>query len=652
MKSSDEYLVQSVIGEGSYGRALLCKEKNSGQLIVVKEISFANLTEEECKESRKETHILSKLHHPNIIGFRGSFLEKNIFHIVMDYADGGDLGQKIANQTEPFSEDQVLDWFVQLCLALKHCHDRKILHRDLKTQNVFLTQKGLVKLGDFGISKILEHTTSFAKTSIGTPYYLSPEICEGRPYNEKSDIWSLGCVLYEICTLKHPFDSNCINGLIVKIIRCRPAPIPKCYSANLQGIIDSLLQKQPSKRPKINQILKMPLIQERITKLLSQTIAKLEFAHTVFHGLAGGETPAVIPEKPVVQAPKSRLSVRKSRLPTRQKTRSSAAAATPSASSVNPSHLSNNSGARGRRRPLTHEEMIQQRKREIVSEREEMKRQKEKKMQEAKKCEEEQDAKRQKILEKQKQRKQEREQRMALLRKEEKEKQKHYESLEAPFKKQRPNTAKEKPSSKEQSSPLSKSPNKYKTQPMNADEQNESSNSKPSKSKIPERSPEKSSSKEKLSESNTSDEVDEDFEEVLSDDLFEYDFISDEEEECADEELLSLAAVASDLNENPPDESDDEQVDEHNNVFTFRGKPLSINHNDPRPVRNESVRVFLEKNLGASKFTAAYRLITEESSTMNEDEFESKLSTILTTPSEMEFCPLIQQLVVSEYADM
>ena len=102
------------------------------------------------------------------------------------YVPSGDLYSRINSQKgRLFPEPQVLDWFVQLCLALKHVHDRKILHRDIKTQNVFLTKSGMVKLGDFGIARVLSSTVELARTCIGTPYYLSPEICENKPYNNK-----------------------------------------------------------------------------------------------------------------------------------------------------------------------------------------------------------------------------------------------------------------------------------------------------------------------------------------------------------------------------------------------------------------------------------------------------------------------------------
>jgi len=102
---------------------------------------------------------------------------------------------------------------------LQYIHHKRILHRDIKTSNIFLTSNGTVKIGDFGISKVLENTLDQASTVVGTPYYMSPEVCENKPYTFKSDVWALGCVLYELCTLKHAFDANNLLGLIFKIMR-------------------------------------------------------------------------------------------------------------------------------------------------------------------------------------------------------------------------------------------------------------------------------------------------------------------------------------------------------------------------------------------------------------------------------------------------
>ena len=134
----------------------------------------------------------------------------------MDYADGGDIKKRIAEQNEThFNESQILDWFVQIALAIKHVHDRKVLHRDIKTENLLLTQNGCVKLADFGIAKTLDYTGEMAGSTVGTPYYLSPEIVQSRPYDSKSDIWALGVVLYEMCQLHPPFRSGSLHGLVL-----------------------------------------------------------------------------------------------------------------------------------------------------------------------------------------------------------------------------------------------------------------------------------------------------------------------------------------------------------------------------------------------------------------------------------------------------
>lgn len=184
------------IGEGSFGAAWLVKGIKDGTQYVIKIINVSRMPTKEREEARKEVSVLAQMKHPNIVSYIDSFEESGNLCIVMDYCDGGDLYTKIhSTRGIGHDEDQIIDWFVQITLALKHVHDRKILHRDLKTQNIFLTKNGTVKLGDFGVAKVLTNTMDFARTSIGTPYYMSPELVEHKPYNNKSDVWSLGCVV-------------------------------------------------------------------------------------------------------------------------------------------------------------------------------------------------------------------------------------------------------------------------------------------------------------------------------------------------------------------------------------------------------------------------------------------------------------------------
>lgn len=131
-------------------------------------------------------------------------------------------------------------------MTLEYIHGRKILHRDIKLTNIFLTGNNTVKLGDFGISRVLESTHDSAQTVVGTPYYMSPEVCESKPYTYKSDVWSLGCVLYELCALEHPFNADNLLGLVYKIVQETPKDIPEIYSQDLQDIVNWLLTKDPA----------------------------------------------------------------------------------------------------------------------------------------------------------------------------------------------------------------------------------------------------------------------------------------------------------------------------------------------------------------------------------------------------------------------
>ncbi|XP_043388440.1 serine/threonine-protein kinase Nek3 isoform X4 [Chelonia mydas] len=204
----EEYTMLKVLGEGSFGRVLLVFHKSSDQKYAMKEIRLPK-SPSDVQNSRKEAILLSKMKHPHIVAYKESFEADGHLYIVMEYCDDGDLMQKIKYQRgKLFPEDTILHWFVQMCLGVKHIHDRRVLHRDIKSKNIFLTQNGKVKLGDFGSARLLTNPMAYACTYVGTPYYVPPEIWENMPYNNKSDMWSLGCILYELCALKHPMTAE------------------------------------------------------------------------------------------------------------------------------------------------------------------------------------------------------------------------------------------------------------------------------------------------------------------------------------------------------------------------------------------------------------------------------------------------------------
>uniref|UniRef100_A0A286Y490 Serine/threonine-protein kinase Nek3 n=1 Tax=Cavia porcellus TaxID=10141 RepID=A0A286Y490_CAVPO len=268
----DDYVVLRVIGEGSFGRALLVQQESSSRMFAMKEIrlpkSFSDI-----QNSRKEAVLLAKMKHPNIVAFKESFEAEGHLYIVMEYCDGGDLMQKIKQQKgKLFPEHTILNWFTQVCLGVNHIHKKRVLHRDIKSKNVFLTQNGKVKLGDFGSARLLSNPMAFACTYVGTPYYVPPEIWENLPYNNKSDIWSLGCILYELCTLRHPFQANSWKTLILKICQGSIRPLPPQYSCELQHLVKQMFKRTPSQRPSATTLLSSRCVAPLIQKCLPPEI--------------------------------------------------------------------------------------------------------------------------------------------------------------------------------------------------------------------------------------------------------------------------------------------------------------------------------------------------------------------------------------------
>jgi NIMA (never in mitosis gene a)-related kinase len=253
-----DYIIREKLGTGSYGVVYKVIKKTDKQVCVLKQISLFNMSKPQIEEVKKESNILSSLNNSYIVKYYDSFVESNNLNIIMEYCDGGDLSNYLNIQKKTgktMSEDKIWKFFIQICLGLTYIHKKSILHRDLKSLNIFLTRDEKVRIGDLGVAKVLSNTTQMANTFVGTPYYLSPEICEEKPYNEKSDIWALGCILYEMTTYKHPFNANNQGALILKILRGKYDPIGKEYSQDLRKMIDLLLEKNHFKRPGIVEVL-------------------------------------------------------------------------------------------------------------------------------------------------------------------------------------------------------------------------------------------------------------------------------------------------------------------------------------------------------------------------------------------------------------
>ena len=263
-----DYIIKERLGIGASGVVYKVLKKSNNNTYVIKQIPLIGLTLQQINDAKLEARILSSVKSNYIVRYFESFEEKNNLNIVMEFCDGGDLSQFITKNKKTkylLKEDLIWIIFLKITIGLATLHKAKILHRDLKTLNIFMTKNLGIKIGDFGVAKFLTKNV-FAKTIIGTPYYLSPELCDEKPYNDKSDVWALGCILYELSTYRHPFNAKCQASLVLKILQSQPAPIHKYYSENLQKLINLLLDKNYLTRPSCYEILNLPYVIEKAKK--------------------------------------------------------------------------------------------------------------------------------------------------------------------------------------------------------------------------------------------------------------------------------------------------------------------------------------------------------------------------------------------------
>ncbi|XP_078479362.1 serine/threonine-protein kinase Nek2-like [Lampetra planeri] len=272
----EDYEVLYTIGSGSYGKCQKIRRKSDGKMLVWKELDYGTMAESEKQMLVSEVNLLRELRHPNIVGYHDRIIDRTNtkLYIVMEYCEGGDLATLITRcikERRYLEEKFILRVMAQLTLALNECHRRSdsratVLHRDLKPANIFLDINQNVKLGDFGLARILNHDTSFAKTFVGTPYYMSPEQMNRMSYNEKSDIWSLGCLLYELCALCPPFTAYNQKELAEKIREGKFRRIPYRYSEELNTLLSKMLNLKDYLRPSVQSILQSSLLASAVSE--------------------------------------------------------------------------------------------------------------------------------------------------------------------------------------------------------------------------------------------------------------------------------------------------------------------------------------------------------------------------------------------------
>ena len=265
----NNFEIGKILGKGSFGSVCIVTRKKDKKIYAMKRFNLHNSPKNEIESALNEVRLLYSLNHPNIIGYKDAFYDNPSFslNIVMEFADAGDLSKLIENNKKKhlnFEEKIIWEWIFQLLNGLLYLHTNHIMHRDLKSANIFLMKNGLLKIGDLNVSKLSK--SNYARTKTGTPYYLAPEVWEDKPYDYKCDIWSLGCIIYELCTLNPPFRGKNFKELFNNIKNGYYKPISNYYSNELKQIIGMMLKTNPNDRISAKELLDCNIIKNKISK--------------------------------------------------------------------------------------------------------------------------------------------------------------------------------------------------------------------------------------------------------------------------------------------------------------------------------------------------------------------------------------------------
>eukprot|EP00002_Diphylleia_rotans_P029161 TRINITY_DN5921_c0_g1_i3.p1 TRINITY_DN5921_c0_g1~~TRINITY_DN5921_c0_g1_i3.p1 ORF type:complete len:517 (+),score=108.33 TRINITY_DN5921_c0_g1_i3:224-1774(+) len=263
-----EFRVLRLIGKGGYGAVYQVTRLSDNHDYALKVLNIAKMNLQERQRALNEIRFLASIRHPCVISYYEAFIESSKLFIVMEFASKGDLHARVKKRrsvkpVRRYSEELVWAVLIQIAFGLKSFHDASIVHRDIKSSNIFITGEHRVKIGDLGVAKLIE--ADLTKTMIGTPYYQSPEIWIQTPYNTKIDIWSFGCVMYELATFQYPYNAQDYKSLGKKVLQGYHRPIPECYSKELSDVIEAMMVAEPSKRPSIDDILEMETVKSRFS---------------------------------------------------------------------------------------------------------------------------------------------------------------------------------------------------------------------------------------------------------------------------------------------------------------------------------------------------------------------------------------------------
>jgi serine/threonine protein kinase len=278
-KINQKYKILRKLGSGSssdvYLAELLQYPVNIKKYVAIKFINISVMNKYEIKNIYREIKCLKTCDFAFINKYYEHFINyknnnPNIIAIILEYANAGDMRNDIKKrriEKNYFNNNEIGLILIQILFSIHYLHSKKLLHRDIKTHNIFLTSLGFVKIGDLGFCKIYDNDNSNS-TFCGTPYYVAPEVWENQKYSEKSDMFSIGVVLYELITFTRPFDGDNLPDVRKQILNANVPQLPSNICEELKNIVLSLLSKNPHNRPKAFELLNTSFIKFIISGFL------------------------------------------------------------------------------------------------------------------------------------------------------------------------------------------------------------------------------------------------------------------------------------------------------------------------------------------------------------------------------------------------
>lgn len=272
-----DYSLQQVISEGTYGRALLCREDKTRKTVVLKEISVEKMANVEKEAVEQEAANLVLMNHPNIVKVERTFFDKKAFYLVNNFTEGITVADLVKGaEGAPFGVGHVLDWFIEICFAVKYLHDRQIMHRNIHSRNVIITTYGVAKLCDVAFAKVIEHSPEYNHANRGTPYNIAPETCLGLEFTYKSDVWALGLLLLELCTTEPVFNGQGMSHVVMRILAGVKPNVPEDYGPEISELVVGMLKREQTERLTIDEVLRSSAVRNRMEIYYAQKVRRIE----------------------------------------------------------------------------------------------------------------------------------------------------------------------------------------------------------------------------------------------------------------------------------------------------------------------------------------------------------------------------------------